>query len=143
MFNAVGMKENWWTDEDRANFEQKANRVADAMDYIYILNGYQQNSADILNEMVADLGGVVLSMDIASGIEDFNYNEYFTAATRVWFSITEDKESLLSQYTQDNHPADYVRANFTLQQTDQFYETYGIVEGDGMYIPPQDRVSVW
>ena len=143
MFNAVGMKENWWTDEDRANFEQKANRVADAMDYIYILNGYQQNSADILNEMVADLGGVVLSMDIASCIEDFNYNEYFTAATRVWFSITEDKESLLSQYTRDNHPADYVRANFTLQQTDQFYETYGIVEGDGMYIPPQDRVSVW
>ena len=142
-FNSYGMKENWWTDEDRANFDKKASGVAAAMESIYTLNGYQQRSADILNEMVADLGGLVLSLDIASGIEDFNYDEFFTAATRIWFSVTENRENLIGLYRQDNHPADYVRANFTLQQVDEFYSTYGITESDGMYLAPQDRVSVW
>ncbi|MBR6084966.1 MAG: M13 family metallopeptidase [Spirochaetales bacterium] len=142
-YNAYGQKENWWTDNDRASFDQRASRVAEAMDRIYILNDYQQDSAYILNEMVADLGGLSLSLEIASGIDGFNYDTFFTAATRIWFSITEDKESILQLYSDDNHPADYVRANFTLQQMDEFYRTYGITEGDGMYVAPKDRVAVW
>ena len=142
-YNAIGQLENWWTDEDRANFDQRASRVADAMDRIYVLNDYRQDSSVILNEMVADLGGLVLSLDIASGIEGFDYDKFFTAATRVWFSITEDRESILNMYEQDNHPADYVRANFTLQQMEEFYTTYGITKGDGMYVAPKDRVAVW
>ena len=142
-YNSYGMKENWWTDEDRANFDQRASRVSDAMSRIYTLNGYQQDSSVILNEMVADLGGIALSLDIASGIEGFNYDEFFTSATRIWFSVMENRDSLLDLYTQDNHPANYVRANFTLQQSDEFYTTYGITEGDSMYLAPQDRVAVW
>jgi predicted metalloendopeptidase len=30
-----------------------------------------------------------------------------------------------------------------LSSIDQFYETYGVVEGDEMYIPPEQRISRW
>ena len=30
-----------------------------------------------------------------------------------------------------------------LQQFDEFYETYGIKEGDGMYLAPEKRIRVW
>ena len=28
-------------------------------------------------------------------------------------------------------------------QFDEFYETYGIQTGDGMYLAPEDRITVW
>ena len=30
-----------------------------------------------------------------------------------------------------------------MQQFDEFYETYDIKEGDGMYIAPEKRIAVW
>ena len=42
------------------------------------------------------------------------------------------------------HPSDYIRIDFTLRQTDEFYQTYSSVkEGTPMYIAPEDRVLVW
>ena len=35
------------------------------------------------------------------------------------------------------------RVNTIVQQFPQFYETYGITEGDGMRLKPEDRVPVW
>ena len=29
------------------------------------------------------------------------------------------------------------------KQFQEFYDTYGIKEGDGMYLAPEDRVAVW
>ena len=33
--------------------------------------------------------------------------------------------------------------NAVLQQFSQFHETYGIKEGDGMWLAPEDRILVW
>ena len=37
----------------------------------------------------------------------------------------------------------YMRANATLAQYDDFVRFYDIQPGDGMYIAPEDRVAVW
>ncbi|MPN46972.1 hypothetical protein SDC9_194571 [bioreactor metagenome] len=37
----------------------------------------------------------------------------------------------------------WMRVNMPLMQTEQFYKTYGITEGDGMYLPLNERVEVW
>ena len=44
---------------------------------------------------------------------------------------------------QDVHPLSYLRINTTLQQYDEFLDFYGIKEGDGMYLAPEDRVNIW
>ena len=38
---------------------------------------------------------------------------------------------------------DSIGINAVLQQFEEFYETYDIKEGDGMYLAPEDRVAVW
>ena len=43
----------------------------------------------------------------------------------------------------DTHSIGKYRANVPLQQIDEFYTTFGIEEGDGMYVPKEDRISVW
>ncbi len=142
-YNDVGMLEDWWTEEDRTSFEERAGRVAEEIGAIIVLDGYQVDGNGVLDEAVADLGGIVLSLDIASQIDAFDYDLFFTSSARPWFSVKADKDSMIALYLRDDHPADYVRANFTLQQFDKFYEVFDISEGDWMYIAPDSRVSVW
>ncbi|MEM1360018.1 MAG: M13-type metalloendopeptidase, partial [Bacteroidota bacterium] len=35
------------------------------------------------------------------------------------------------------------RATQPLQNIDAFYEAFDIKEGDGMYLPPAERVRIW
>ena len=44
---------------------------------------------------------------------------------------------------EDVHPMNYLRVNATLQQYDEFFDFYGITEGDNMYLAPEDRVAIW
>ena len=142
-YNAIGMKENWWTDEDRANFNARAAKVSDAISAISVIDGYVITGDFVLDETVADLGGIVLSLDIASQIDAFDYDLFFTSSAKPWFKVITDRDAAINLYSGDNHPADYVRCNFSLQQFDKFYEVYGIVEGDWMYVAPESRVTVW
>ena len=43
----------------------------------------------------------------------------------------------------DFHPMSYLRVNIVLQHFDEFLNLYDIHEGDGMYLAPEDRVSIW
>lgn len=41
------------------------------------------------------------------------------------------------------HAPGKLRVNVQLGNCDTFYEVYGVQEGDGMYIAPEERVSIW
>ena len=143
-FDGTGRMVNWWTDEDRAMFEDKASVIADQLSNIEIATGFCQDGYFIIDEMVADLGGLVLSLDIARNIEDFNYDEFFRLYAYMWYDVFESEDAVIEQYQRDSHPVGYVRANYVVQQFDEFYETYpSVVEGTGMYVAPEDRVAVW
>jgi len=43
----------------------------------------------------------------------------------------------------DSHPLNYLRTNVNVQMFDEFYETYGVQEGDGMYLPEDQRIQFW
>ena len=47
------------------------------------------------------------------------------------------------QAVADVHGPDKLRCNRVLQTLPEFYETYGIQPGDGMWTGPASRVSVW
>ena len=49
----------------------------------------------------------------------------------------------LTTLTQDEHPLSYSRTNVPVQQFEEFYETYGVKEGDNMYLAPEDRLIIW
>ena len=45
--------------------------------------------------------------------------------------------------TMDTHAPNYLRVNVICQMMPEYAETYGVVEGDGMYVKPEDRLVVW
>ena len=49
----------------------------------------------------------------------------------------------MNSIASDEHPLEYLRVNYALMQFDEFYETYGIKPGDGMYVDPSERILIW
>lgn len=47
-------------------------------------------------------------------------------------------------YEHNPHPAPYLRGDWFFPRMDEFYAAYPQVkEGCGMYVPPEDRLSLW
>ena len=46
-------------------------------------------------------------------------------------------------YLADVHPLQYLRVNISAQMFPELYETYGVREGDGMYLPESERIRFW
>ena len=78
---------------------------------------------------------------LAAQKEGFDYDAFFRAFASVW--LTKDSLQMAYRRINDAHPMCYLRINGTLQQYDEFLDFYGITEGDGMYLAPEDRVTIW
>ena len=81
-------------------------------------------------------------LSIAKKMEGFDYNLFFTQIARIQKAAR--SEAAEKKYlATDNHPVDCFRCNIPVQNYDEFLETYGVQEGDGMYLAPEDRIRVW
>lgn len=140
-FDADGNLNNWWTQEDRAAFQELTQQVAQYYGAIEVLPGECVDGQLTIGETVADLGGMSCALEIARGIQDFDYDEFFRSYASLWRLKTtaEMAEMLLT----DVHAPNYLRTNVDVQQFEEFYQTYGVEPGDGMYLAPEDRLSVW
>ena len=141
-FDKDGNYKNWWAAEDYTAFLERADRVVDYFDNIMVMEGVPVNGANIQTEAIADMAGLKVLLLIAAEKEGFDYDTFFRQYSHVWrrMDILESEYMLI---TQDTHPMGYLRTNVSCQQFDEFYNTYGIKPGDGMYLDPSERIGVW
>ena len=50
---------------------------------------------------------------------------------------------VLKMLLSDPHSPPRYRVNGVLRNMPEFYDAFGVVEGDGMYLPPEQRVKIW
>lgn len=141
-FDKDGIPNKWWTYEDEEQFQIRANHLGK---YFSALSAYPgggpYNGDNVKGEAIADMGGIKCMLGIAKERENFDYDLFFTSYTQLWASkSTFVYEVMLSG---DVHPLNCFRVNVTLQQFDEFMETYDIQPGDGMYLSPEKRILVW
>ena len=67
---------------------------------------------------------------------------FFIAYATVWRTEIRD-EALQTQIQTDNHSPGLVRAVLPIQNMDEFHDAFGIEEGDGMFLPPEERIVIW
>lgn len=133
---------NWWTEEDLAAFAERCQKVVAYYDGREEAPAIPMNGALTLTENTADLGGMSVVLELASRKEDFNYAEMFESWAHLWMGVRY-RPVLEKNAATDTHSLDSIRINGLLPNFDEFYETYGITEGDGMWVAPEDRVSIW
>lgn len=141
-FDKDGNFANWWTDEDYAAFQERAEKLAAYYDGMQAWEGRPFIGSIIQTEAIADMAGMKAVLTLAAREEDFRYEELFEAFASIWRRLN-TRESEFRYIMQDPHPMHYLRTNVTLQQFDEFLETYDVQEGDKMYLAPEDRVLVW
>ena len=141
-FDKNGNLVNWWTESDYVAFQNRAEKLIAYFDNITALDGEKVQGKNIQTEAIADMAGIKAVLRIAKKITNFDYKIFFEAYAGNWRGInTREYEQYRMQF--NPHPLNYLRTNVTLQQFDEFYETFGVKEGDGMYLAPENRILVW
>ena len=131
----------WVGEEDRAALDERDQAAVEYFENNFTIFGvYHVDGERTLGENFADLGGVeCISLIPQTNEERRIMYENFA---RVWCVKVLDT-GLVSQLASDVHSPGYIRVMAVLSSIDQFYEAYGITEGDGMYLPPEERISRW
>ena len=141
-FNASGVLENWWTEEDYNAFLSRAQKLIDYYDTMTAFGSYHVQGENIQTEAIADMAGLKCMLGLLEQKGDVDYRAFFEAFAKIWARLN-TREIEYYCLMQDVHPLHYLRVNVTAQQFDQFLEAFGITEGDGMYLDPAARVLVW
>ncbi len=141
-YDENGNAANWWTEGDLQTFQELCQDVVTYFDGAETAPGITVNGSLTLMENIADLGAMQCVVSIGEETPDFDFKEMFESYAGLWMA-TSSREYLQMLSYMDVHSSSRVRVDRVLQSTDKFYDVYGITEGDGMYIAPEDRARIW
>jgi predicted metalloendopeptidase len=142
-YDDEGKETDWMNTEDRSRLDERAEHVGSYFSLARPIPGQAQvEGGRIMNEATADMAGIKAVLYMARDIEGFDYDSFFRGYAALYATQTEEKFEV-EAIEDDEHPLDFHRVNITLQQFDEFLDTYDIKPGDGMYLDPDKRINVW
>ncbi|NVK24744.1 MAG: M13 family metallopeptidase, partial [Gammaproteobacteria bacterium] len=149
--DANGIQRNWWTEEDRAAFEKKADMLAEQYSQYEPIEGNFVNGRNSLGENIGDVGGIAMAYHAyklslngkeAPVIDGLTGDQrFFLAWAQVWRE-KRTEESMLNQLRGGTHAPGRFRA-LAPRNHDAWYEAFDVKEGDELYLPPEQRVRIW
>jgi len=148
----AGIQRNWWTDEDRANFDAKTKALAAQYNKYEPVEGTFVDGTFTLGENIGDLGGLSMAYHAyklslggkeAPVIDGLTGDQrFFLAWAQVWQSKTRD-EALVARMKSDPHAPNQYRINGVVRNMPEWYAAFDIKEGDALYLSPEERVAIW
>ena len=152
LFDVNGNMNNWWSAEDEEQFKQKTAVLVNQYSEVEILPGVHANGELSLGENIADHGGVSVAYTALHNalkgkekapIDGLTSDQrFFIAYAHVWAqNATDEEKARLTKL--DVHSLAENRVNVTLKNFPAFFEAFGIKEGDPMFRPESERVSIW
>ncbi len=148
-----GVKVDWWSDEDRAAFDALGERLVAQYDGLHPSESPESsvNGRFTLGENIGDLGGVAIAWrayrlrypdegPVIEGLSDAQ--RFFLAYARCWRTKIRPEFAAQLVAIDPHSPAEF-RCNQIVKNVDAFYEAFGVVEGDGLWLAPDERVTIW
>ena len=142
----------WWSEDDRAEFEKRAEQLVDQYSAYKPFDDMNVNGAFTLGENIGDLGGMAVALEAyrmslngqeAPVIDGLTGEQrFFYGWAQIWRRLYREPE-LRKRLVQDPHSPSQYRCNGILSNMDAFYEAFGVKPGDAMYIAPENRVRIW
>ena len=151
-YDGDGNLNSWWTDADREAFDARGSQLAAQYDSYEVIPETFINGKLTLGENIGDLAGLTIAyrayVNSLNGKESPVMDGYtgeqrvFLGWAQVWKNKSRD-EFVRNQVLSDPHsPADY-RVNGTVVNIPAFYEAFDVKPGDELYLPPEERVTIW
>ncbi len=152
-FDELGNLENWWTEDDRGAFQERADQLIKQYDGFSPRNlpGEFINGSLTVGENIGDLGGLTIALKaylISLGGQEAPVVDGRTGIQRVFYNwgliwrIKRRQEQEQQLLTIDPHAPAEFRANI-VRNLDEFHEAFDTAPGDGLWLDPEDRVRIW
>ncbi|WP_429964133.1 M13 family metallopeptidase [Enterococcus sp. AZ072] len=141
LFDELGNLNNWWTEEDRQQFQTLADAMIAEFDGLEIAGG-KVNGKLTVSENIADAGGLSCALEAAKREEETDLEAFFINWATIWRMKARPEYSQLLLAV-DVHAPNKLRANIQVKNMEDFYQTFDVTAEDEMYLAPEKRVSIW
>tara|TARA_B100001179_G_scaffold147791_1_gene107209 strand:- start:575 stop:2749 length:2175 start_codon:yes stop_codon:yes gene_type:complete len=152
--DGTGMLRNWWTDADRAAFDERGDALVAQYNAFCPLDDGETcvNGRLTLGENIGDLGGLSLAYRAykihLDGKEDkvidglTGDQRFFLAWAQVWRSAQREATYRQRLRTDSHSPEEY-RVNGVVRNIDAWYDAFNVTPEDDLYLPPEERIKIW
>ncbi len=151
-YDGDGNLRNWWSVEDRSEFESRAGKLIKQYDAYKPFADMNVNGQLTLGENIGDLGGMSVAFEAyqmsldgkpAAVIDGFTGEQrFFLGWGQIWRRLYREPELRKRLLTDPHSPSQY-RANGIVSNMDAFYQAFSIKPDEAMYIAPENRVRIW
>ena len=151
-YDAKGNLNNWWTTDDSIKFYTKTKMIVAQFNSYIAVDNLHINGEQTQGENIADLAGITMGYEAFKQTSQYRNNQiiaglkpnirFFLAYGLAWM-INERPEAIANQLRSDVHsPAKY-RVIGPLSDIPEFYEAFGVKQGDAMWRADSLRVKIW
>jgi predicted metalloendopeptidase len=150
-YDARGALRNWWSAADNRAY----NKRTYALEKLYNkerLLGVHIDGAQTLSENIADLGGMAIALDalkfeldkanVSDEVRQRELREFFTTYAVTWREKARREKQQLNLVVDVHSPAKY-RVNNIVRHFQEWYDVFDVREGDGLYLAPNKRISIF
>jgi putative endopeptidase len=157
-YDGDGKLESWWTPADREAFEARTGALIKQYSALTPLQladkaeSYRVNGELTIGENIGDLGGLgiawkayLLSLDGAEPpvIDGLTAAQRFLISwAQAWRTISRDEIAIQRLATDPHSPPEF-RCNQVVRNLDVFYEAFELGESDALWLPVEERVTIW
>ena len=153
-FDGSGALRNWWTEEDRAAFEALTTKLVAQYDALSpdAAPDHKVNGKLTLGENIGDLGGLTIAYKAyllsLGGAEpevidgSTGQQRFFMSWAVVWRQVIRSEEAIRRLATDPHSPNEF-RTNAIARNLDAFHAAFNVTNSDGMWMAPEERVSIW
>ncbi|WP_137846459.1 M13-type metalloendopeptidase [Microbacterium sp. 2FI] len=154
-FDGDGSLRDWWTDDDRAAFEERTKNLIAQYDELTPLGlegDHKVNGALTIGENIGDLGGLGIALKayaLSVEGEGAPVIDGYTGVQRLllsWGQIWQQKgrdAETIRLLTVDPHSPNEFRCNQIVRNVDAFYDAFGVTEADALWLDEAQRVTIW
>lgn len=151
-FDKDGNLKDWWTKEDAEKFDARSKVLVNYYDSIQVAPGVHANGTFTLGENIADQGGLHISYQALQNAMKSNpltttdgftpEQRFYLAYANLWAGNIRPEE-ILRLTQMDEHSLGKWRVNGALPHVDTWYEAFNVNEDAPMYLPKEQRASIW
>ena len=151
-YDKEGNMTNWWTDEDAAGFQKRADVLINFFNNIKVLPDLNANGALTIGENLADHGGLEVSFNAYKNATKNNPlptidgltadQRFFIAYAGVWAANITEAE-IRNRTKSDPHSLGKWRVDATLPHVSAWYDAFNVQHTDKLYLPKEQRIELW
>ena len=151
-YDGKGVFQDWWTKQDRTNFNAKTAALVKQYDGYEPLPGLHVIGKNTLGENIADNAGLAIALKayhislngkpapVIGGLT--GDQRFYLSFGQVWRTKMRDSATRTQTMSNEHSPAEFRVIGPTRNQ-DEWYSAFGAKEGDKYYLPPDQRVHLW